>query len=176
MKAQTNRKHILYVCQAGIVAALYTVLTCVVGAFDLASGAIQVRLSDALCVLPVFFPAAIPGLTVGCVIANLLMGSLWQDVIFGSVATLIGAIGAYLLRRAPAWLTTAPTILANGLIVPPILVYAYHIEGTLPFTVLTVTLGELLSAGVLGTLLCILLRRRHIFGKNPDGIGKGDRK
>lgn len=166
MKARSNKDRILYVCQAGITAALYTVLTYFIGAFDLASGAIQIRVSDALCVLPVFIPAAIPGLAVGCVISNLLLGSLWQDVVFGSLATLIGAIGAYLLRKAPAWLTTAPTILANGLIVPPILVYAYHIEGTLPFTMLTVTAGEILSAGVLGTLLCILLRRRNLFRRH----------
>lgn len=168
MKAQTNRKHILYVCQAGIVAALYTVLTCVVGAFDLVSGAIQFRVSEALCVMPVFFPAAIPGLTVGCVISNLITGGLWQDVVFGSLATLVGALGAYLLRKAPAWLTTVPTILANALVVPPILVYAYHMEGGLPFITLTVTAGEVLSAGVLGTLLCILIRRRNLFGRRHD--------
>lgn len=163
MKTNRNKTRILFVCQAGITAALYTVLTYFIGAFDLASGAIQFRLSEALCVLPVFLGAAVPGLTIGCVISNLLLGSLWQDIVFGSLATLLGALGARLLRRAPAWLTTAPTILANALIVPPVLVYAYHFEGGLPFTILTVTLGELLSAGVLGTLLCRLLRRRHIF-------------
>ena len=133
MKAQTNRKHILYVCQAGIVAALYTVLTYFVGAFDLASGAVQFRVSEALCVMPVFFPAAIPGLTIGCVISNLITGGLWQDVVFGSLATLVGALGAYL-----------------------------------PFITLTVTAGEVLSAGVLGTLLCILIRRRNLFGRRHD--------
>lgn len=164
MKAGTNKKHILYLCQAGMVAALYTALTCIIGAFNLASGAIQFRVSEALCILPAFFPAAIPGLAVGCVISNLILGSLWQDVLFGSLATLIGAIGAYLLRRAPAWVIPAPTVLANGLIVPPLLVYAYHMEGGLPFFMLTVTAGELLSAGVLGTLLCILIRKRNPFG------------
>ena len=77
MNARTSKNHILFVCQAGIVAALYTVLTCFVGAFDLASGAIQFRVSEALCVLPAFLPAAVPGLAVGCVISNLVMGSLW---------------------------------------------------------------------------------------------------
>lgn len=163
MKARNNKQRILYVCQAGLVAALYTVLTCIVGAFDLASGAIQFRVSEALCVLPVFFPAAIPGLTVGCLISNLFMGSLWQDVVFGTLATLLGAIGAYSLRRAPFWLVPLPTVLANGLIVPPILVYAYRIEGTLPLIALSVTLGELLFAGLLGSLLCLLLRRRRVF-------------
>ncbi len=165
MNARTSKNHILFVCQAGIVAALYTVLTCFVGAFDLASGAIQFRVSEALCVLPAFLPAAVPGLAVGCVISNLVMGSLWQDILFGSLATLIGAFCAYLLRKAPAWLIPAPTVIANGLIVPPVLVYAYHMEGGLPFITLTVTAGEVLSAGVLGTLLCILIRRRNLFGR-----------
>ena len=165
MNARTSKNHILFVCQAGIVAALYTVLTCFVGAFDLASGAIQFRVSEALCVLPAFLPAAVPGLAVGCVISNLVMGSLWQDILFGSLATLIGAFCAYLLRKAPAWLIPAPTVIANGLIVPPVLVYAYHMEGGLPFITLTVTAGEVLSAGVLGTLLCILVRRRNLFGR-----------
>jgi predicted membrane protein len=167
MKAQTNRKHILYICQAGIVAALYTVLTCVVGAFDLASGAVQFRVSEALCVMPVFFPAAIPGLTIGCVISNLITG-VWQDAVFGSLATLVGALGAYLLRKAPAWLTTVPTILANALIIPPVLVYAYGEKRAPPIITLTVTAGEVLSAGVLGTLLCILIRRRNLFGRRHD--------
>ena len=165
MNARTSKNHILFVCQAGIVAALYTVLTCFVGAFDLASGAIQFRVSEALCVLPAFLPAAVPGLAVGCVISNLVMGSLWQDILFGSLATLIGAFCAYLLRKAPAWLIPVPTVVANGLIVPPVLVYAYHMEGGLPFITLTVTAGEVLSAGVLGTLLCILIRRRNLFGR-----------
>ena len=165
MNTKNSRQRILYVCQAGITAALYTVLTCLVGAFDLASGAIQFRISEALCILPVFIPAAVPGLAIGCVISNLLMGSLWQDVIFGSLATLIGALGARLLRRAPVWMPALPTVLANTLIVPPILVYAYRMEEGLPYLMLTVGLGELLSAGVLGTLLNLLLKKRNIFRK-----------
>lgn len=165
MNTKNSRQRILYVCQAGITAALYTVLTCLVGAFDLASGAIQFRISEALCILPVFIPAAVPGLAIGCVISNLLMGSLWQDVIFGSLATLIGALGARLLRRAPFWMPALPTVLANTLIVPPILVYAYRMEEGLPYLMLTVGLGELLSAGVLGSLLNLLLKKRNIFRK-----------
>lgn len=163
MNTKNSRQRILYVCQAGITAALYTVLTCLVGAFDLASGAIQFRISEALCILPVFIPAAVPGLAIGCVISNLLMGALWQDVIFGSLATLIGALGARLLRRAPFWIPALPTVLANTLIVPPILVYAYRMEEGLPYLMLTVGLGELLSAGVLGSLLNLLLKKRNIF-------------
>ena len=167
---KSNRGRIRFVCQAGIVAALYTVLTCLVGAFGLANGAIQFRVSEALCVLPVFMPAAVPGLTVGCLLSNILTGCLWQDILFGPVATLLGALGAWLLRRLSPWLAPLPTVAANTLIVPFILAYAYHAEGGLPYLMLTVGIGEILSAYVLGMVLLFALRRygSRIFGQRAD--------
>ena len=156
---KSNRGRIRFVCQAGIVAALYTVLTCLVGAFGLANGAIQFRVSEALCILPVFMPAAVPGLTVGCLLSNILTGCLWQDILFGPVATLLGALGTWLLRRLSPWLAPLPTVAANTLIVPFILAYAYHAEGGLPYLMLTVGIGEILSAYVLGMVLLFALRR-----------------
>lgn len=156
---RSHRGRIRYICQAGIVAALYTVLTCLIGAFGLANGAIQFRISEALCILPVFMPAAIPGLTVGCLLSNLLTGCVWQDILFGPVATLLGALGAYLLRRLSPWLAPLPTVAANTLIVPFILAYAYHAEGGIPYLMLTVGIGEILSAYVLGMVLLLALRR-----------------
>ena len=153
-----HRTSILYVCHAGLIAALYTVLTAFVGAIGLANGAIQFRISEALCVLPFFTPAAIPGLTIGCLLSNLLTGCIWQDIVFGTLATLIGAIGARLLRRV-IWLIPLPTVLANTLIVPPILAYGYKFEGGLPYFMLTVGIGELLSAYLCGILLFFALRR-----------------
>ncbi|MBQ2713037.1 MAG: QueT transporter family protein [Clostridia bacterium] len=150
--ANKKKAKILYVTQAGLIAALYTVLTVFVGAFGLASGAVQLRLSEALCVLPFFLPAAIPGLTVGCLLSNLLLGSIWQDVIFGTLATLIGAVGARVLRRIP-WLVPLPTVLSNTVIVPLVLAYAYRLEEGLPYLMLTVGLGEVLSAYVCGMVL-----------------------
>lgn len=167
---KSNRGRIRFVCQAGIVAALYTVLTCLVGAFGLANGAIQFRVSEALCILPVFMPAAVPGLTVGCLLSNILTGCLWQDILFGPVATLLGALGAWLLRRLSPWLAPLPTVAANTLIVPFILAYAYHAEGGLPYLMLTVGIGEILSAYVLGMVLLLALRRygSRIFGQRAD--------
>ena len=167
---KSNRGRIRFVCQAGIVAALYTVLTCLVGAFGLANGAIQFRVSEALCVLPVFLPAAVPGLTVGCLLSNILTGCLWQDILFGPVATLLGALGTWLLRRLSPWLAPLPTVAANTLIVPFILAYAYHAEGGLPYLMLTVGIGEILSAYVLGMVLLLALRRygSRIFGQRAD--------
>ena len=152
-----KRARLLYVTQAGLIAALYTVLTVFVGAFGLASGAVQLRISEALCVLPFFLPAAIPGLTVGCLISNLILGGIWQDVIFGTLATLIGAIGARLLRRWP-WLVPLPTVLSNTVIVPLVLAYGYRFEDGLPYLMLTVGLGEVLSAYVCGLVLLYVIR------------------
>ena len=158
MRNSATRKRIVYVCQSGLIAALYTVLTVFVGAFGLASGAVQFRVSEALCVLPFFTPAAIPGLTIGCLISNLLTGCLWQDILFGTLATFIGALGARMLKKV-FWLVPLPTVLANTIIVPFVLAYAYHMEGGLPFLMLTVGLGEILSAYVLGIVLLLALKK-----------------
>ena len=81
-------KKLVFICQAAVIAALYVVLTYVFSAF--ASGVIQVRVSEALTILPAFTPAAIPGLVIGCLLSNTLTGCVLLDIIFGSVATLIG--------------------------------------------------------------------------------------
>ena len=136
----------------GMIAALYVVLTVLAAQFNLASGAIQVRFSEALTILPVFTVAAVPGLTVGCVLANLLTGCAAWDVVFGSVATLIGAVGTRLLKNKPllAWI---PPVLSNMAIIPIILIKVYAVPDAWWFLVLTVGAGEVLSCGVLGLLL-----------------------
>lgn len=156
MKNEKNRNSLIRICEAGVIGALYTAITLLIA--PIGSGAIQCRISEALCVLPFFTSAAIPGLTIGCLVSNLIMGGLWQDVIFGTLATLIGAIGARLLRRVP-YLVPLPTVVANTVIVPLVLAYAYGVESGIPFLMLTVGLGEVLSAYVLGMLLLLTLRR-----------------
>ena len=139
-------KKTAYITQAALIAALYTVLTMVAAGFDLASGAIQVRFSEALTIMPFFTPAAIPGLTLGCLLSNILTGCVLPDVIFGTLATLLGALGSCALT------------------------YAYHIPGGIPFFMLTVGLGELISCMGLGQLLLQVLLpfRGRLF--NPDNI------
>ena len=132
-----RNKKVLFVAQAALIAAIYVVLTYFVSAFHLASGAIQVRISEALTILPFFTPAAIPGLAIGCLLSNLLTGCLPMDVVFGSLATLIGAVGSYLLRRYK-WLVPLPPVVAKTVIVPYVLAYVYGAEGTIPFFMLTV--------------------------------------
>ena len=168
-RSETQRSRVLYLSQAGLIAALYTVLTMLVNALGLANGVIQIRLSEALCILPVFLPAAIPGLTIGCLISNLITGCIWQDILFGTLATLIGAIGARLLRRIP-FLAPIPTVLANTLIIPFVLAYGYGFEGGVFYFMATVGIGEILSAYVLGVVLYSALRphasRLFRFGKH----------
>lgn len=140
------------ITQAAIIAALYVVLTFIANTMGLASGAIQIRLSEALTILPYFTPAAIPGLFVGCLLSNILVGGAIFDIIFGSVATLIGALGTYFLRKSK-WLTPIPPILSNTIIVPLVLIYAYGVQDALPYLMLTVGIGEVISAGLLGMIL-----------------------
>ena len=154
---QRSRDHVLWICRAGLIAALYTVLTLFSAAFGLSGGVIQVRISEALCILPIFTTAAVPGLAVGCLVSNLLTGCIWQDVLFGTFATLLGALGAYALRRFPA-LSPLPTVLANTAIVPFVLAYAYRFEGGVWFFALTVGAGELISAYLFGILLWLALK------------------
>ena len=153
-----------YIAQAAMTEAIYTVLTVIAAGFDLASGAIQVRFSEALAILPVFTPAAVPGLTLGCLISNLITGCALPDIIFGSLATLLGALGTYALRSHRI-LCTIPPIVSNMLIIPFILSYAYHIPGSIPFFMLTVGLGELISVFGLGQILmqALLKVRGRIF-------------
>ncbi len=141
--------------QAAMIAALYVVLTFIANALGLASQAIQVRFSEALTVLPYFTPAAIPGLFVGCLLSNILTGCAIPDVIFGSLATLAGAILTYRLRKYK-WLAPVPPIVANTLIVPFVLLYAYGIR-PLWLSFITVGIGEVISCGVLGMLLLFSL-------------------
>lgn len=163
-----RNKRVLFVAQAALIAAIYVVLTYFVSAFHLASGAVQIRISEALVILPFFTPAAIPGLTVGCFLSNLLTGSLPMDIVFGSLATLIGAVGSYLVRRHK-WLVPFPPVLANTIIIPYVLAYVYGYEGGVPFFMLTVGIGEVISCYVLGMLLLkMLLPYRNVLFKENE--------
>ena len=101
-----------YLTNAAIIAAVYIVLTLITNALGLANGAIQVRISEALCALPMFTPAAIPGLFIGCLLSNIFTGCVIWDVIFGSLATLIGAVFTYNLRKYRR-LALLPPIISN---------------------------------------------------------------
>ena len=202
MKNQNGRiatwrgNRVLFIVQAGVIAAVYVALTVVLAPFSFRE--IQVRVAEALTILPFFMPAAVPGLLIGCLIGNTLGGAVLPDIVFGSLATLIGAVGTYLIGRA-YWKSVAkkrtysqgeyinamevdarnseapklaeigsadlrattrsliiaaiPPIVANALIVPFVLRYAYGVPMAIPLMMLTVGLGEVISCGILGVLL-----------------------
>ena len=156
-----------YITRAAVIAALYVVLTWFSALFGLAGqNLIQVRLSEALCILPYFTPAAVPGLAIGCLISNLLTGAHALDIVFGTLATLLGAIGTRALRKW-RFLAPLPPILANTVIVPFVLRYAYlMVDVAMPILFLSVAAGEIISVGVLGTLLLLALQKRssYLFG------------
>ena len=152
-----KNKSILFMTQAAMIAAIYVVLTALFAPFGF--GEIQVRIAEALTILPFFTPAAIPGLFIGCLIGNIIGGAILPDIIFGSLATLIGACFTYLLRKRSKFLAPLPPIIANILIIPFILHYAYGFNLPIPVMMLTVGIGEVISCGVLGMILLSALQK-----------------
>lgn len=150
---------IIFLCQGAIIAAIYVVLTYVAHMFGLDAGVIQIRLSEMLCILPMFTTTAIPGLYLGCLLANLLTGAVWLDILVGPVATLIGALGTYVLRKYK-WLAPIPPILSNAIIVPFVLAYGYGMEQAIPLMMLTVGAGEILSIYLLGMIFYHAIQKR----------------
>lgn len=150
-------KKVTFLTQAAMIAALYVVLTFVFA--PISFGEVQIRIAEMLTVLPIFTPAAVPGLFVGCLIGNITGGAMLLDVIFGSIATLVGAAGTYCLRNTNRFFAVLPPIVANVLIVPFVLRYAYGVALPIPFLMLTVGIGEVVSCGVLGNCLITVLNR-----------------
>ena len=158
-----NRKtKTAFLTKSAMIAALYVLLTEISALLGISSGVIQFRLSEMFAVLPIFTPAAIPGVFIGCMISNIITGGVFWDVIFGSLASLLGAWGAWALRKKSVYLVPVPTVLANMIIVPFVLRYAYGAEGSIPFFMLTVGLGEFVCAGILGVFLAKTLKKYKI--------------
>lgn len=160
-----KRNTTLYLTRGALISALYVALTYVSAVLGLSSGVIQFRISEMLCILPIFMPEAVLGLTVGCLLANLLTGAVLWDIIFGTVATFLGAFGARLLRKIPEkvkFIATLPTLFSNAIIVPFVLIYAYDVPDAYFFLMLTVGIGELVCATVAGTVLYYTLKNSPI--------------
>jgi len=146
---------------AGTVAALYAVLAYFAAIFNVAYGPIQCRFSEALCVLPFLFPAATPGLFIGCLVANLLSPYGALDIVFGSLATLLAAVWTQHTRHR--WLAPLPPVICNAVIVGAVItVQEVSMDlfwGTFLYNAVTVGLGEAVACYVLGGLLLTLLPR-----------------
>lgn len=174
MEKKTNYLGAKFIAQGAIIAALYVVLTYLSSVFGLSgTNLVQFRLSEVLTVLPFFTPAAIPGITIGCLVSNLITNCAPWDIVFGTLASLLGAVGTYLLRKH-RFAAPVPPILANTLIVPFVVYYCYGLDQTLAaypvwmallITAGCVFLGEFVCCGVLGTLLqTLLIKRPQILG------------
>ena len=185
-----------YLARVGVIAAAYAACTLIALLFlgSRAWGPIQFRVSEALCVLALFTPAAIPGLTLGCVIANVMnivisgtgmLGML--DVVFGSLATFAGALFTWKMRRHPLVALAGP-VLANALIVPAYLPLLLQGVGfyTIPFTTIsldnswlfmylfglvTTGVGEAVIMYVLGYPLARSLAKTPMFSAESAELG-----
>ena len=149
-KAQEGRDPMKSLARAGMIAALYIVLTMIFQ--PISFGPVQFRISEALTILPALTVDAVPGLFIGCVLANLVTGCLPWDIVFGSLATLLGAIGTRMMRKKPmlAWI---PPVISNMAIIPIVLQQVYGVPDAWWYLVLTVGAGEVISCGLLGVLL-----------------------
>ncbi len=160
MNSKVDTKSVAF---AGMIAALYVAMTYLSSILGLSSGVIQVRFSESLNTLTCFTGAAVPGLFLGCIAANLLTGGCVIDMIFGSLATLIGAfIGrkiAIIEDGKYNMLVPIPTIIANIIVVPFVLKYGYNINLPYQYMAITVGLGEIISAGLIGMFVYFTLLR-----------------
>lgn len=168
-----KQKQIRRLTEGAMIAAVYAVLTLVFWQFS--SLQVQVRISEALCILPLFTFAAVPGLTVGCLLINLLMGNVW-DAVFGTLATLLAATVTYRIGKGSQkwckWLAPLPSVVFNALVIPLVLYFGYGLtsfgdaEGmwlVLGLNALSVAIGQCIACYGLGMPLYFLLRRTNVF-------------
>ena len=140
--------------RGAVVAALYTALTLALA--PIAFGPLQLRVSEALCILPILLPETIPGLFIGCLLSNLLAGQPWQDVVFGPLATLLAGILTYLLRKKPL-LAALPPVLVNAVVIGIVLSWTLNLP--LLLTMGEIALGQTAACYALGIPLLLLIKR-----------------
>lgn len=158
-----------FLAEAAAIGAIYVVLTLLFA--PLSFGEVQIRFSEALTILPFFTPAAIPGLFIGCIIANLFGGAIPVDIIFGSIATLIGAVFTYKLRNSNRFLAPIPPIASNTVIVPFVLRFGYGVNLPVPLMMLTVGIGEVVSCAVIGLILqTALLKYKNVIFRSQKTV------
>ena len=158
-----------FLTEAAAIGAIYVVLTLLLA--PLSFGEVQIRFSEALTILPFFTPAAIPGLFIVCIIANLLGGAIPVDIIFGSIATLIGAVFTYKLRNSNRFLAPIPPIAANAIIVPFVLRFGYGVNLPIPLMMLTVGIGEVVSCAIVGLILqTALLKYKNVIFRSQKAL------
>ena len=158
-----NKKSTRYIVTGAIIAALYIALTYVSNAFGLAYGPIQFRVSEVLSILPVFTPAAIPGLTIGCLVSNIFSFNM-ADMLFGTLATLLAAILTRLFRNVKFFslplLSLLPPVLINAVIVGAEIAVLSSNDAIFPLAALEVGLGQAAVCFLLGIPFYLALKNR----------------
>ena len=152
------QKRIRSLAQAGMIAAVYAALCLVLHPISFGFGGVELRVSEALCILPMIMPSAIPGLFVGCLLANILGGATLLDIVFGSLTTLAAAILTRKLRNKPL-LAALPPVLLNALVIGTLLRYAYGVPMPLALCMASVGLGQLIACYGLGLLLLRAMKK-----------------
>lgn len=162
-----RNKTTLYIVQAAIIAALYAALALLFA--PISYGLMQVRISEALTILPLFTPAAVPGLFVGCLLANVVGGFGFYDILFGSLATLLAAYLSYKLRRH-RFLVPLPPVIVNALVVGYMLTYVFKVGAPLWMSIAYVGVGQFLACYVLGIPLSFALSKvwAKMFGSQNE--------
>ncbi len=153
--------------QGAIIAAIYALLTIFLA--PISSGMVQCRVSEAMSILPYFTFSAVPGLFIGCLLANLLTGAVVYDVIFGSLATLVAAYITYWMRnRVSKYLAPLPSVVVNALVVGWLLTYVYQVGFPYWITAGYVAIGQAIACFALGLPLMKLLERFRgkLFGES----------
>ena len=148
-------KKTLFLVQSAVIAALYAALTLAFA--PISYGLMQVRISEALSVLPLYTPAGVPGLFLGCLLANLIGGMGVYDVVFGSLATLLAAGCTWLLRNRSRYLAPLPTILFNAVIVGAMMAFLFDVGESFGLCMLYVGAGEAIACYALGVPLTFAL-------------------
>ena len=139
--------------------SLYILLTILLQPFSY--GPVQVRVSESLCILPLFDKLSIISISLGCMIANFYNGNI-IDVIFGTLATLIGLIFTYKLRKKNFFVATSPTLISNAVIIPFVLKYGYGMHEVVVYTeFFIILLGEAISVYLLGYLIKPLIEKNY---------------
>lgn len=159
-----NNNKTQFIVNSSMIASIYTLL--VIIAAPISFGPIQFRIAEALTILPYFTPAAIPGVTIGCFLSAIIIGSDILDIIFGTFATLIGAFLSYKLRKNK-YLVPFPPIISNALIIPWVLKYAYAEQMPIYFMMASIAVSEVIVCYGLGLILLFSLERiNYIFKTN----------
>lgn len=139
--------------------SLYVILTIILQPFSY--GPIQVRISEALCILPLYDKLSVISITLGCLLANAYNGNIY-DIIFGTLATLIGLVLTYLLRKKNFFIATAPTLISNAIIIPFVLKYGYGLSDIVVYVeALFILFGEALSVYFVGYLIRPLIEKNY---------------